>query len=103
MPEIQVTNSQEDMSKKNIIKITLEDVLNDGEELGLCKLNLYETFEDVKTLALADESTLEIRADNQSQEGEIFTAQGNAEAERQNDMLKADKITYDTSSKMFLH
>ncbi len=98
-PMVQVTDSQEDVSKKSIIKITLEDVLNDGEELGLCKLNLYETFKDVKTLALADESTLEIRADNQSQEGAIFTAEGNAEAERQNDMLKADKITYDTSSK----
>ena len=98
-PMAQVTNSQEDVSKESIIKITLEDVLNDGEELGLCKLNLYETFKDVKTLALADESTLEIRADNQSQEGAIFTAEGNAEAERQNDMLKADKITYDTSSK----
>ncbi len=98
-PMAQVTNSQEDVSKESIIKITLEDVLNDGEELGLCKLNLYETFKDVKTLALADESTLEIRADNQSQEGTIFTAEGNAEAERQNDMLKADKITYDTSSK----
>jgi len=98
-PMAQVTNSQEDVSKESIIKITLEDVLNDGEELGLCKLNLYETFKDVKTLALADESTLEIRADNQSQDGTIFTAEGNAEAERQNDMLKADKITYDTSSK----
>ena len=94
----QVTNSQEDVSKKSIIKITLEDVLNDGEELGLCKLNLYETFKDVKTLALADESTLEIRAQSKSG-GDIFTAEGNAEAERQNDMLKADKITYDTSSK----
>ena len=98
-PMVQVTDSQEDVSKKSIIKITLEDVVNDSEELGLCKLNLYETFKDVKTLTLADESTLEIRADNQSQEGAIFTAEGNAEAERQNDMLKADKITYNTSSK----
>ncbi|MEK9977186.1 MAG: LPS assembly protein LptD, partial [Gammaproteobacteria bacterium] len=97
-PLTQVTDSEGE-SENNIIKITLEDVLNDGEELGLCKLNLYETFKDVKTLTLADESTLEIRADNQSQEGTIFTAEGNAEAERQNDMLKADKITYDTSSK----
>lgn len=98
-PMVQVIDSQEDVSKKSIIKITLEDVVNDSEELGLCKLNLYETFKDVKTLTLADESTLEIRADNQSQEGAIFTAEGNAEAERQNDMLKADKITYNTSSK----
>ena len=98
-PMVQVTDSQEEVSKESIIKITLEDVQNDSEELGLCKLNLYETFKDVKTLTLADESTLEIRADNQSQEGDIFTAEGNAEAERQNDMLKADKITYDTSSK----
>ena len=69
VPIVQVVDPQEDVSKNNIIKITLEDVLNDGEELGLCKLNLYETFKDVKTLTLADESTLEIRADNQSQEG----------------------------------
>ena len=98
-PRAQAIDSARDIPNKNIIKITLEDVLDDGEELGLCKLNLYETFKDVKTLAFADESTLEIRADNQSQEGVIFTAEGNAEAERQNDMLKANKITYDTSSK----
>ncbi len=97
-PMVQATDSKE-VSSKNIIKITLEDVLEDGGDLGLCKLNLYETFNDVKTLALADESTLEIRADNQSQEDTVFTAEGNAEAERQNDMLKANKITYDTSSK----
>ena len=67
-PVAQAKDSQNEMSNKNIIKISLADVLNDGEELGLCKLNLYETFKDVKTLELADASTLEIRADNQSQE-----------------------------------
>ncbi len=48
----------------------------------------------MKTLIVADESTLEIRADSQSQTDDEFLAEGNAEAERQRDMLKADKIKY---------
>jgi lipopolysaccharide assembly outer membrane protein LptD (OstA) len=47
----------------------------------------------------SDETTLEIRADNQSQTGNEFKAEGNAEAERQKDLLKADTILYDTINK----
>jgi sarcosine oxidase delta subunit len=38
---------------------------------------------------IQDESTLEIRADNQSQSEKEFTAKGNAEAERANDLPKS--------------
>ena len=59
----------------------------------------FKTFADIKTLNNADESTLEIRADNQSQTEEQFIAKGNAEAERINDFLKADTISYNTNAK----
>ena len=53
----------------------------------------------MKTLAIADESTLEIRADRQSQTDDEFLAEGNAEAERQQDLLKADSIKYYPNTK----
>tara|TARA_Y200000002_G_scaffold383116_1_gene403333 strand:+ start:349 stop:3036 length:2688 start_codon:yes stop_codon:yes gene_type:complete len=65
----------------------------------VCNVNDFKTFSDVKTLEDADESTLEVRADNQSQNEKQFIAEGNAEAERDNDFLKADTISYNTSSK----
>ena len=65
----------------------------------VCNVNDFKTFADVKTLNNADESTLEIRADNQSQTEDEFIAEGNAEAERVNDFLKADTISYNTNAK----
>ena len=65
----------------------------------VCNINDFKTFADVKTLNNADETSLEIRADNQSQTDEKFTAKGNAEAERVNDFLKADTISYNTDVK----
>jgi LPS-assembly protein len=65
----------------------------------VCNVNDFKTFADTKTLDNADESTLEIRADNQSQTEDKFIAEGNAEAERVNDFLKADIISYDTTAK----
>ena len=65
----------------------------------VCNVNDFKTFADVKTLNNADESTLEIRADNQSQTEDKFIAEGNAEAERVNDFLKADTISYNTNAK----
>ena len=65
----------------------------------VCNVNDFKTFADVKTLNNADESTLEIRADNQSQTEDKFIAKGNAEAERVNDFLKADTISYNTNVK----
>ena len=82
-----------------VITVSLQDNDYLDEELGVCVSNTFETFEDVKTLVISDESTLEIRADSQSQTGEEFLAEGNAEAERQRDMLKADKIKYYTDTK----
>jgi LPS-assembly protein len=65
----------------------------------VCNVNDFKTFADVKTLNNADETSLEIRADNQSQTEDKFTAEGNAEAERVNDFLKADTISYNTNAK----
>ena len=65
----------------------------------VCNINDFKTFADVKTLNNADESTLEIRADNQSQTEEKFIAEGNAEVERVNDFLKADTISYNTDAR----
>ncbi len=65
----------------------------------VCNVNDFKTFSDVKTLNNADESTLEIRAENQSQTEGEFIAEGNAEAERVNDFIKANTISYDTNAK----
>ena len=81
------------------IILTLEDNTALDSEIDVCNVNDFETFADVRTLIDSDESTLEIRADNQSQSGNEFKAEGNAEAERQKDFLKADTITYDTRNK----
>tara|TARA_Y100000992_G_C21272375_1_gene497680 strand:- start:940 stop:3627 length:2688 start_codon:yes stop_codon:yes gene_type:complete len=66
---------------------------------GICNINDFKTFADVKTLNDADESTLEIRADNQSQTEDKFVADGNAEAERMNDLLTADTISFNTKAR----
>ena len=81
------------------IILTLEDNTVLNSEIDVCNVNDFETFTDVRTLIDSDETTLEIRADNQSQTGNEFKAEGNAEAERQKDLLKADTIIYDTINK----
>ena len=91
--------TDKNITEENVITITLADNIDSDEQLGQCKANDYKTFAEVKTLTVADESTLEIRADSQTQAGDEFVAEGNAEAERQNDMLKADRITYFPSTK----
>ncbi len=91
---IEINKEDEVQNKAGVIFISLADSPKNVDELGQCKSNEYKTFSEVKTLTIADESTLEIRADNQSQTGNEFIAEGNAEAERQNDMLKASKIIY---------
>ena len=96
-PIIQATKKDNNKVREKIITISLNE--QDDQDLGLCALNNFETFEDVKTLAVADESTLEIRADRQSQTDDEFLAEGNAEAERQQDMLKADSIKYYPNTK----
>ncbi len=96
-PIIQIND--DDTLKERVISVSLQDNDYLDEELGACISNTFETFEDVKTLIISDESTLEIRADSQSQSGEEFLAEGNAEAERQRDMLKADRIKYYTDTK----
>ncbi len=94
-----IIESNDNTARERVITVSLQDNNYLDEELGVCISNTFETFEDVKTLLISDESTLEIRADNQSQTGEEFLAEGNAEAERQRDMLKADKIKYFTDTK----
>ena len=94
--DIKMVKADEDI-KPIILTPDNNKVLN--SEIDVCNVNDFETFADVKTLYDTDETTLEIRADNQSQTGNEFKAEGNAEAERQKDFLKADTIIYDTSNK----
>ena len=96
---IQINENSDNTSRDKVITVSLQDNDYLDEGLGVCVSNTFETFDDVKTLVISDESTLEIRADTQSQTGEEFLAEGNAEAERQNDLLKADKIKYYTDTK----
>ncbi len=99
VPIIKFNEGDENISRDRVITVSLQNNDYLDEELGVCISNTFETFDDVKTLVISDESTLEIRADSQSQTGEEFLAEGNAEAERQRDMLKADKIKYFTDTK----
>ena len=98
-PILSSEDSDLNENKKKIITISQTDNTLNQLDLGQCKSNEYETFEDVKTLVIADESTLEIRAENQSQNDDEFTAEGNVEAERQNDLLRADTVVYDLKNK----
>ena len=86
---------------KDLSPIVLSLETNRGldDEIEVCNINDFETFKDVRTLIDSDESTLEIRADNQSQVEDEFIAQGNAEAEREKDLLRADNITYQKTKK----
>jgi len=81
------------------IVLTIDKNTVSSSEINVCKVNDFETFADVRTLYDSDETTLEIRADNQSQTENEFKAEGNAEAEREKDFLKADTIIYDTKNK----
>ena len=96
---VEMRNNDSSRGKEKIISISINDSKNADQDLGLCKLNDFETFDDVRTLVAADESTLEIRADRQSQTDDEFVAEGNAEAERQKDILKADSIKYSQNTK----
>lgn len=98
-PINKLSNDKIKNTKLSSIVISLDDNKGVDTKLGLCTLNDFEIFDDVKILSNADESTLEIRADNQSQSNTQFIAKGNAEAEREKDMLKAETINYDTNSK----
>ena len=102
-PILSSEDSDLNENKKKIITISQTDNTLNQLDLGQCKSNEYETFEDVKTLMIADESTLEIRAENQSQNDDEFTAEGNVEAERQNDLLRADTVVYDLKTRMSVH
>jgi LPS-assembly protein len=103
----QVTLENAPLNKsENVEQITYGPIIVDTDSNNLlggisdiCNINDFKTFADVRTLNDADESTLEIRADNQSQTEDEFIAEGNAEAERVNDFLKADTISFNTEAK----
>tara|TARA_Y100000389_G_scaffold82996_1_gene79560 strand:+ start:482 stop:3130 length:2649 start_codon:yes stop_codon:yes gene_type:complete len=86
-------------NKSGPIIVDVENKKLSNKIIDVCNINEFKIFSEVKTLNDADESTLEIRADNQSQSEKKFTAKGNAEAERANDFLKADDIAYNTNTK----
>ena len=97
-----ITVDKPTTEKYKPIIVSLEDSKFSNKNIDVCNVNEFETFADVKTLINADETTLEIRADNQSQNETQFVAEGGAEAERENDSLKADTIIYDTDNKDLL-
>jgi len=98
-------NAPLDDKDKNIQKeygpivVDIENNKLSNKIIDVCNVNDFKIFQDIKTLNDADESTLEVRADNQSQTEEGLIAKGNAEAERVNDLLKADDIAYNTEAK----
>ena len=60
----------EDKNKQNKygpIVVDIDENKLSSEIVDVCNVNDFKIFQDVKTLNNADESTLEIRADNQSQ------------------------------------
>ena len=57
---VQVNNNDQNSPRDKVITISLNDSEYLDEESGVCKSNTFETFEDVRTLVISDESTLEI-------------------------------------------
>lgn len=93
---VQELNAKDDIKP---IVLTVENNMTSKNVTDVCNLNDFQTFADVRTLYDSDDTTLEIRADNQSQIESEFKAEGNAEAEREKDLLRADTIIYNTSNK----
>ena len=59
---IQINENSDNTSRDKVITVSLQDNDYLDEGLGVCVSNTFETFDDVKTLVISDESTLEIRA-----------------------------------------
>ena len=67
--------------------------------LPVCIDDEFESYLTQKTLFNADEETLEVRSDNQSQDEEgIFYANGNVEIERANDLIKSNKAQFNADT-----
>ena len=98
-PVINILSDDTKTVKLKPIVLALDNYKTLDNSVDVCQVNNFETYDDVKTLVNADDSSLEIRADSQNQTDNIFTAKGNAEAERANDLLKADTIIYNTETK----
>ena len=68
-------------------------------KLPVCIDDEYESYLTQKTLFNADEETLEVRSDGQSQDEEgIFYADGNVEIERANDLIKSNKAQFNADT-----
>ena len=68
-------------------------------KLPVCIDDEFESYLTQKTLFNADEETLEVRSDNQSQDEEgIFYANGNVEIERANDLIKSNKAQFNADT-----
>ena len=67
--------------------------------LPVCIDDEFESYLSQKTLFNADEETLEVRSDDQSQDEEgIFYANGNVEIERANDLIKSNKAQFNADT-----
>jgi LPS-assembly protein len=68
-------------------------------KLPVCIDDEFESYLSQKTLFNADEDTLEVRSDGQSQdEAGIFYANGNVEIERANDLIKSNKAQFNADT-----
>ena len=96
-PIIENTPSEKNINYQEIVVARREDYLSlkKANALPVCLDEEYETYIAQKTLFDADEETLEIRSDQQSQDEDgIFYASGNVQIERANDIVKSDNAKF---------
>ena len=91
----EVSTSSYDFYKNNYE--FLNQFKNDLEESKTRFFGILGTSEEISYQIEA----LDIESDSQSQEGDIFTAEGNVKMKLKNSLLKADKIKYDKTKKTF--
>ena len=94
---IKTITSKKDNLYQEVIIAKRDDYLTATlkNKLPVCIDDKFESYLTQKTLFDADEETLEVRSDKQSQDEEgIFYATGNVEIERANDLIKSNKAQF---------
>ena len=98
---IKEVTSKKDNLYQEIIIAKRDDYLTSTlrNKLPVCIDDEFESYLSQKTLFDADEDTLEVRSDNQSQdETGIFYANGNVEIERSNDLIKSNTAQFNADT-----
>ena len=100
-PVIEKIPVKKNLSVPEIVIARREDYLSYKKTKGLpvCIDNEIETYESERTLVNADEDTLEIRSDKQSQDDQgIYYASGKVQIERADDLIKSEEAEYDSET-----